>query len=243
MENIYLTVVVPMYNEEKRILKCFEKIEEYFKNKKYLYEVIFVDDGCKDKTIETINNCIDNKKYLLLKNNINRGKGYSVKKGVLSARGEYILFMDTDMSTPIDQLEKLLPSIKQNEVVIGSRYLRSNSIKIKQPFFRRILGRLGFLAMRIILGLPFVDTQCGFKMFQNSAAKEIFKRETIDRWGFDMEILAIARTLKYKVKEVSVDWLDDRNSTLRAGQAAFETLRELIRIKINIITNKYKAEK
>jgi len=240
MNKIYLSVVIPVYNEESRIENCFKEIEEYFVTKDYSYEIIFVDDGSQDRTADIITERIMNKSnFRLIKNNINYGKGHGVKTGVMVASGEYIMFIDADMSTPINQLEKLLPFALKYNIVIGSRYLHSKCIKVRQPLIRRVVSRLGNIAMRIVLDLPFADTQCGFKLFQNIPAKEIFSRQTIERWGFDMEILAIAQKKKYSVKEVAVDWLDDSNSTLRAGHAAMNTLKELIKIKLNLIFNKY----
>jgi len=241
MINIYLSIIIPVYNEEKRIECCLRKIEEYFSRRKYSYEVILFDDQSSDKSVEIIEKNIKNKSnYHLIKNHVNRGKGYGVKKGVEASLGKYILFTDTDLSTPIEDLDKLLVHINQFSVVIGSRYMTSGSIKIKQSFMRRLVSRLGNIAIRLILGLKYKDTQCGFKLFQSAEAKQIFSRVAIDRWGFDMEVLTIAKILNYQVKEVAVDWSDDKNSKLRAGRDAINTLKELIKIKINVLKKKYK---
>lgn len=240
MNNIYLSVIIPVYNEEKRIQKTFQELEEYFKDKKYLFEVIFVNDGSPDKTGEIISRyCQNHPHYQLIDFSKNSGKGFAVRQGMLKVQGQFILFTDADFSTPINQLDKLIPHIKDYQVVIGSRYLESNSIKVKQPILRRLISRAGNLVMKLIIGLPFEDTQCGFKLFQNVVAKEIFSRTTINRWGFDMEILTIAKVQNFKVKEIAVDWFDDKLSKLRAGRAAYQTLKELICIKINLITRKY----
>lgn len=234
MNKTYLSIIVPVFNEEKRIGKCIQELKKYFSTQKYSYEIIFVDDGSTDETVEKI------KVFKLISYKINRGKGYAVRKGVAAAQGKYILFMDADLSTPPQELEKLLPFTNDFSVIIGSRYLNNTSIKIKQPFFRRVLSRSANLLIKIMLGLDFYDTQCGFKLFENSAAKAIFSRATINRWGFDIEILAIAKRLGYNVREVAVDWFDDPRSRLRAGRAAWQTLQELFTIKKNILKGKYK---
>jgi glycosyltransferase involved in cell wall biosynthesis len=241
MNELYLSVIIPIFNEEKRLSKTFSSLESYFLNKKYNYEVIFVSDGSGDKTKEIVKDYIKNKQnYKLLDYPINKGKGFAVKEGMLNANGEYLLFTDADFSTPLIELDKLLPKINKFGVVIGSRYINPNSIKIKQPFIRRFVSRGGNLLTRLITGLPYFDTQCGFKLFQNESAKKIFSRMTINRWGFDIEILAVAKYLNITVKEVSVDWYDDTGSKLRAGRDGLNTLKELFNIKLNIINKKYK---
>jgi len=240
MNQPYLSIIIPAYNEEKRLDKTFLELEGFLVNQKYTYELIFVIDGSTDKTREIIEKFIFNKPdCTLLSFDENRGKGFAIKEGMLKANGEFVLFTDVDLSTPIQELNKLLEHIKSNEIVIGSRYMDSYSIKLKQPFFRRIISRLGNLLIRSVLGLNIKDTQCGFKLFQHDAAKRIFSNTSINRWGFDIEALAIAKKFRFKIKEVAVNWFDDKDSKLRAGKAALGTLKELLRIKYNLITKKY----
>lgn len=237
----YLSVIIPVYNEEKRINGTFQQLESYFKHIKYNYEVILVNDGSSDKTATMIYNKIKgNKKFQLIDNKINRGKGYSIKRGVKNAQGENILFTDADFSTPLVWLDKLISYINDYPIVIGSRYLESDSIKVKQPIFRRIISRGGNLVVKLVLGLSYQDTQCGFKLLTSEVAKRIFDHLTIGRWGFDLEMLCIAKQFKIPVKEVAVDWYDDKNSQLRAGKDAFGTIKELLIIRKNIINNVYK---
>lgn len=241
MPKYFLSIIIPVYNEEQRLNKTFKELEGYFKNKKYDYEVIFVVDGSKDRTKEIISNYITNKpNHQLLNFPINYGKGYAVRCGMLKAQGDYILFTDADFSTPLNQLDKLFISVKEYPIIIGSRYLESANIKVKQPFLRRMISRVGNLVMKIVLGLPYKDTQCGFKLFNKSVVNIIFSRTLINRWGFDMEILAIAKLQKISVKEVAVDWFDDRLSKLRAGRDTYNTFKELLRIKFYQISGKYK---
>lgn len=235
-----LSIIVPMYNEENRIAKCVSLLSNYFAKQKYNFEVIFVDDGSQDNTVKILHELIKDKKdFKIIANKINHGKGYVVKQGILNSQGSWILFTDADLSTPISELEKLLNYRGKFEVIIGSRYLKKDSIKVPQPFLRRAISRIGHTLISIILGLPFADTQCGFKLFSQKAAKDIFSRMTIERWGFDMEVLAIAKFLGYNIKEVAVAWYNDPNSHLRAGKAAMDTLKELMAIKSNLLKGRY----
>lgn len=244
MEKLFLSVIVPTYNEETRIDECFKKLNKYFLNQKYSYEIIFVDDGSTDGTMPKLKaQSSKSKNWRMIENKANHGKGFVVRQGVLAAQGKYVLVTDTDLSTPIENLEKLLPFADKFPIIIGSRYLNKGSIKLKQPFLRRVMSRVGNLLIRIMLGLNFADTQCGFKLFASDVAKDIFSRAKIDRWGFDMEILAIAKKQGVKIKEVSVSWYNDPHSQLRAGRAAWDTLKELFRIKGNLITGRYFSEK
>jgi len=273
---IHLSVIIPAYNEEKRLPKTLDKVKAYLEKENYNFEVIVVDDGSKDKTLEVTENLIkDWKDFKVIGYTPNRGKGFAVKTGMLAARGEWRLLMDADNSTDISEVEKLaqwarpshikdrmpedgstdsgvisdsmpeggiplkgIPSAKGFEIIIGSRYLKKDSIKIKQPIGRRITSRLGNILIRVLLGIKMVDTQCGFKMFRAGTANEIFALQTIDRWGFDMEILAIAIKKGYEIKEVAVDWYDAEGSQLKKG-VAWKTLKELALIKWNILTGEY----
>lgn len=255
---MFLSIIIPAYNEEKRLPETLKKIEAYLNKQDYDYEVIVVDDGSKDNTKEIISNYIkDWNCFRLISYLPNRGKGYAVKTGMLAATGEWRLLMDADNSTDISEIEKLFSftvhgsqftGIKDSErlsvngqlydIIIGSRYLNASSIKVKQPLGRRIVSRMGNLLIRIVLGIKSVDTQCGFKMFSKKATEEIFPLQQIERWGFDMEILAIAIRKGYKIKEVAVDWYDAEGSQVKKG-ATMKTLKELWQIKKNIIKRKY----
>lgn len=238
---VYLSVVIPAYNEEKRILPTLKSVTDFLKEQNYQSEVIVVDDGSRDGTIKAVSSFEAGSGKLdvkMIRNNQNHGKGYVVRKGVLAAEGQCVLFMDADNSTKISQIKKLLPFIKEFPVVIGSRYLQAGSIKIKQPLTRRILSRIGNLLIRIILGLNFVDTQCGFKLLEQKAGKKIFDKMTLDRWGFDFEMLALAKKYHFPAKEVAVDWYDDKKSQFKFSQM-FRTLGELVKIRMNLWNGKY----
>jgi len=253
---IFLSVIIPAYNEEKRLPKTLKKVRDYLDHQNYTYEVYVVDDGSKDRTWEVTKDLIkDWSNFKVISYTPNRGKGFAVKTGMLTAKGEWRLLMDADSSTDISEIEELFnfanlksqsPNSKQipntndqkYEIIIGSRYLKKDSIKIKQPLGRRIMSRMGNWLIRIVLGIRAVDTQCGFKLFSAKAANEIFPLQTIDRWGFDMEILAIARKYGYEIKEVAVDWYDAEGSQVKKG-VVWKTLRELMIIKWNLLTGKY----
>ncbi|MCL5406901.1 MAG: glycosyltransferase family 2 protein [Patescibacteria group bacterium] len=263
---MFLSVIIPAYNEEKRLPATLQKVRDYLDHQNITYEVIVVNDGSTDDTSKVSVRLIkDWPNFRLIDNKKNRGKGAVVKLGILEAKGDWRLFMDADGSTEISELDKFWPYVKnfkfqisnfksisklefQNsslnenlsfEIIIGSRYLDKDSIKIKQPLNRRIVSRLGNLLVRILLGIKSVDTQCGFKLFSARATEKIFPLQTITRWGFDIEILAIAIKKGYKIKEVPVDWRDAAGSQVKKS-AAFKTLKELIQIKWNMLKGKYK---
>jgi dolichyl-phosphate beta-glucosyltransferase len=236
-----LSIVIPAYKEEKRLHKIFEAIDEYRAKKDFLVEVIIVVDGSPDKTAEIAHIYADkNADALVIDRPENRGKGYSVKEGMLRAHGEYILFADADNSTPIKQVDKLLKFVPEYKVVIGSRYCEGGELAKPQPFYR-ILGSRGLnLIIQLLADKGIKDTQCGFKMFENKAAKEIFSRQTFERFSFDIEVLAIARKLGYKTKEVGIIWYDDPHSTVDPIKDGLRMLADAWKTRQNIISGKYR---
>lgn len=236
---MFLSVVIPAYNEEKRLPETLKKIKDYLSRQNYEWEVLIVNDGSKDNTAAAVTDLIKGwQGFRLIDNKVNKGKGGVVKQGMLEVKGEWRLFMDADNSTDISEIEKLWPFKNEYQIIIGSRYLNKDSIKIKQPLVRRVVSRIGNWLIRVLLGIDMKDTQCGFKLFSAKAAQEIFSKQTIERWGFDMEILAIARKLGYQIKEVAVDWYDAEGSNVKKS-AALKTLKELFIIKRNLVRGKY----
>lgn len=238
----HLSVVIPCYKEAERLPKTFPIFSNFVKKAPYEVEIIFVNDGSPDKTEQVAKELIDKENLeniRLLHYEKNHGKGYAVKRGFFAARGKYILFADADNSTPIEQVDKLLPFIKENEVVIGSRYIKEGSLKKKQPLSRIIGSRLLNLAIKIMTNLSLADTQCGFKLFEAEAGKKIFSKMTIERFSFDVEILAIAKKMGYKIKETAVDWYDNPNSRVNPIKDGFKFLKALIIIRWNFLTGKY----
>ncbi len=235
-----LSIIIPAYNEEKRIVKTLQTVSAFCQLQAKTYEILVVDDGSKDKTVQVVTELKEKIPHLkLVHYATNQGKGFAVKQGVEQALGEYILFTDADNSTPIEEWRKVFPLLKKHEVVIGSRYIKGSDIKIEQPKYRIVLGRLGNLMIQTFLLDGIKDTQCGFKAFQHGAAKEIFSRMKVKRFGFDMEILVIARLLKYDIKEVAVSWYNAPDSRVRPIKDGLRTLRELIFIKLNLWGGRY----
>jgi dolichyl-phosphate beta-glucosyltransferase len=227
----FLSIVIPAYNEAGRIPETLALIKDFLETQQYTAEVIVVDDGSRDSTVETVQRYMQRFPELrLIKNKVNKGKGAVVRQGMLEARGVYRLFTDADNSTPITEISKLLHYIPHYDVVIGSRYLREDSIKIRQPLKRRIISRSSNFVIQTLL-LPGVkDTQCGFKLFSAKAAEEIFSRESMAGWSFDIELLVIAKQRRFSVKEVPVVWYDAKNSTFHAGKEAKKFIQDLLEI-------------
>lgn len=243
MENtIYLSIIIPAYNEEKRLPKTLKEIDDYLKKQNYNYEIIVVNDGSKDRTaqiIEDLKSEIANLK--LIDNKENHGKGAVVGQGMLNAKGEYRLFADADNSTSIDQIEKMWPEFKQGyDIIIGSRDIKGAVLDPPQPWLRHIiLGESFRIIRKIIVGLwEIEDTQCGFKGFTKKAIENIFPKCKITRWAFDPEILIIAKKMGYKIKEIPVYWKNDKSSKVKF-KGMVKMLFDLLRIKWNLITHKY----
>lgn len=228
----YLSVVIPAYNEARRIGATLKKVTEYLEGQEYTSEILVVDDGSQDQTVAVVAAFgVAHSTVRVIRNEVNRGKGAVVQQGMLEARGQYRLFMDADSSTGIGELEKLLTWVKEADVVFGSRYLTPGSVKIPQPLKRRILSRSSnWLIQRLALS-GVRDTQCGFKLFTVDAAEAIFPLLTQGGWLFDVELLVIARDLGFRIREVAVDWTDAAESKLRASRAAKKSLQELWRIR------------
>jgi len=243
MEKIYLSVIIPAYNEEKRISNTLLDIDKYLSKQDYSYEIIVVSDGSKDKTAGIVNKFSDLIKNLrLIDNKDNHGKGWVVRQGMLEAKGKYRVFMDADNATTIDHFEKMIPLFKQGfEVVIGSRDKKdAQGAKqaVAQSFLKRQLGNFGNILIQLLAVSGIWDTQCGFKAFTNKATNDIFKRCLINRWGFDIEALAVARKLNYKIGIIPVNWVNDPHSKVSL-KGYLNTFRELFKIKWNLIIHKY----
>ncbi|PIY96691.1 MAG: hypothetical protein COY66_03410 [Candidatus Kerfeldbacteria bacterium CG_4_10_14_0_8_um_filter_42_10] len=230
-----ISLVIPVYNEEERIKKSLSKILPYL-NQLADYEIIFVDDGSTDRTLLVLEE-YKNKRFRVIKNGKNCGKGYSVQQGMLRARYPVVLFSDADFSTPIEDLEKLLPHLENYDIVIGSRGMEQSQISVHQKFYKEWLGKIGnkFIQLLVIPGIK--DTQCGFKLFKKETLV-IFQKQTIKRWGFDFEILMLAHKIGFRIKEVPVRWQNDFRSKVKSSDY-LKTFGELIKIKWNVLTNKY----
>jgi glycosyltransferase involved in cell wall biosynthesis len=236
----YLSVVIPAYKEEKRINKILSAIVEYQTKHDFEIEVIVVLDGTPDDTLTAALNFQNKLQGLkVINRKENRGKGYSVKEGMLKSSGKYRLFADSDNSTPFDQVDKLLDFMKKYDIVIGSRYVEGGGQKKRQPLVRIIGSRILNLFIRTLAVRGIKDTQCGFKLFKDTAAREIFKRQTIERWSFDIEILAIARQLSYNIAEVPVIWNDDPHSTVSPIKDGLKMIAASWEIRKNVLRGIY----
>jgi dolichyl-phosphate beta-glucosyltransferase len=232
-KNIYLSVVVPLYNEESIVESKLQKILIYLSRKKFTWEIVFVNDGSSDRTLTIISKLARQKKnnILVVSLPVNKGKGAAVREGVKKASGDFIFFTDIDLSTPIAKLGKFLKSYETgNKVVIGSRRMKESKILDHQPIARELLGRCFTLFTRILLGVPVSDFTCGFKGFDKSVAKKVFAKGIINRWSFDSEILFLANKYGYKITEIPVSWRNRRASRVNLAKDVYRSFKENIQI-------------
>jgi len=240
-KKVYLSLVIPSFNESDTLSKNLDKVYSYFSGKDYVFEIIVVDDGSTDSTKDLITGISKVRSNIKLISNIqNMGKGFSVKSGVLAACGEYILFSDADFSTPIEELEKFLPNFTQGyDIVIGSRSIKNSKVLLKQAWFRQSMGRIFNLLARL-LGLADInDTQCGFKCFSSASAKRIFRLQRLNGFCFDVEVLNIAKRLGYKIKEEPVVWVNRADSRVRIIKDSLAMFFDLFRVRLNILSGYY----
>jgi len=236
-----LSIVIPAYNECLRIENTLERVMGCVRDQGWDADVLVIDDGSTDETAAIVQRWMQTHDRLhMVKNPGNRGKGYSVRNGLLQATGEIVMFTDADLSAPMEEAELLMAAIDAGaDVAIGSRWLDKQRQTVHQPLYRRFFGRCFNWVTRRIMGLPFKDTQCGFKAFKRDAAQVIFRLQTIERWGFDPEILFIARKLKYKIAEVPVTWGHDERSRMSYLKDGMKMLEEMAQIRRNWIRGRY----
>jgi glycosyltransferase involved in cell wall biosynthesis len=238
-----ISIVVPAYNEQARLPETIRRIQEFLvKSGWTFWEIVIVDDGSTDDTVKIMSALAEsNPNVRILRNPGNRGKGYSVQHGMAEARGEWRLFTDADLSAPIEELDKLWEAtVRDNShVAIGSRALDRSLIGVHQPGMREAAGRIFNAAMRAVIGLQIADTQCGFKLFHGSASLAIFPRQTQERFGFDVEILFIAKKLGFRISEVPVRWnhMEGSKVGMLTGLHAFT---ELLQVRWNDLRGKYR---
>lgn len=216
-EKIKLSVVIPAYNEENRIVGTIVSLRAYFDSLPLDWDLVVVDDGSSDRTSEVAEEAFGRRDGLnIVKHPSNMGKGAAVRTGMLAADGDYAVFMDADFSTPVTEFGKFLPLLEEKRpVLIGSRKMPGASVEKRQPFLREFFGR-GFTSLsNLLLGTSFTDFTCGFKCFRRDAAREVFGRQLIDNWSYDAEILYLSRRMGYPVLEIPVRWQDAPNSKVR----------------------------
>jgi glycosyltransferase involved in cell wall biosynthesis len=239
---MYYSFVIPAYNESERLATSLSKIFAYIRERQMQAEVIVVNDGSSDGTAAVARSlAVRYPEIRLLENPGNRGKGYSVRNGMLHANGDVLLFTDADLSSPIYEATKLFAAIEQGaEVAIGSRWLEAALQTERQPWRRQLYGRLFNLALRIVLGLKYRDTQCGFKAFTRTAAQTVFSRQRVERWGFDPELLFLANKFNLRTVEVAVEWAHDHRSKISPIRDGLKMGVEMLAVRWNDLRGLYK---
>jgi dolichyl-phosphate beta-glucosyltransferase len=239
------SIIIPAFNESERISTTLERVLGYAAEQRWNSEVIVVDDGSRDATTNIVREYMQkNPAVRLLQNPGNRGKGYSVRNGMLNAKGDVLLFSDADLSSPIEEAHKLFSAVANGaDVAIGSRWLQTELQTRRQPLYRQFFGRIFNLALRLVLGLNFKDTQCGFKAFSRRSAEAIFPHQHIERWGFDPEILFLARRFGFKTVEVPVSWAHREGTRLSPFRDGIRMFGELLKIRWNALMGKYKRNR
>jgi len=237
-----LSIVIPAYNESARIENALARVMHCVETQGWDAEVLVVDDGSKDATPDIVHQWMLRYPRLhLIQNNGNRGKGYSVRNGMLHATGDVMLFTDADLSSPIYEADKLFAAIKQGaDVAIGSRWLQRELQTERQPWYRQLYGRLFNFALRVVLGLKYHDTQCGFKAFTRRAVETIFTRQRVERWGFDPELLFLADKFEFRTAEVPVEWAHDHRSKINPLRDGMKMMLEMLAVRWNDIKGLYK---
>lgn len=229
-KQIFLSVIIPVYNEKDR-LSNIKKIRDYLKSKPFTSEILLVNDGSDaeyEKELQRIK-----KKYKdikLLAYALNRGKGYAIQQGMLQARGKYRLFTDVDLSVPIESFDNFIPFLKKHKAILASRNLQGSYVEKRQNFIRQNMGKMFTFLSQQLLQLPVSDFTCGFKCFSSDAARAIFSKTKIQRWGFDSEVLFICNKMKYPIKEVAVMWKNDNRSKVKFPRDIILSFLELLMI-------------
>jgi len=236
-----LSLVIPLYNEERCLEKNFVAIKTYLDSLEKDYEIILVNDGSIDNTASIIDKIVqENSRARSLNIPKNSGKGHAVRSGVLSATGKYVLFADADLAVPVQFIGACLKQLESGTpIVIGSRHLRKSSFKVREDPLRQFLGEIFRRFSRLSLGLRVSDITCGLKGFEKKTAFDIFSRSKIDRWGYDAEIIFLAQKLGYPITEIPVDWYHSFDSKVKVGSASIKTLTEMLQIHYYHLTNSY----
>jgi len=237
------TIVVPAYNESVRLRPALDEMLRHIQSHSWDAEILVVNDGSTDDTAQIVREYgKSHPQVLLVENPGNRGKGFSVRNGMLHARGDICLFTDADLSSPMSEAQKLFDAIESGaDVAIGSRWLDTALQTEPQPLYRQIFGRIFNLALRMILGLHFADTQCGFKAFRRDAAQRLFPLQRIERWGFDPEILFLARRAGLRIEEIPVLWAHSEGTRLHPFRDGMRMFGEVLRIRWFALTGDYSA--
>lgn len=241
MPRPFISIVIPAYNECARIENALREVLRCVHQRDWQAEILVVNDGSTDCTAAIVQQFSQvHPEVRLLDNGKNRGKGFSVRRGALHAAGEIVMFTDADLSAPMEEAQQLIDALQQGaDIAIGSRWLERQRQILKQPLYRQFFGRCFNLVTRLAMGLPFADTQCGFKAFRRPVAQTIFQLQRIERWGFDPELLFIALKRGYKIQEVPVTWGHDERSRLSYLKDGLNMLEEIIYIRWEAFAGAY----
>jgi dolichyl-phosphate beta-glucosyltransferase len=231
----FLSVVIPAYNEQARIVPTLNAVIDYLETRNLNSEIVVVDDGSTDCTSELCRQFFQSRENCrIIRSPVNRGKGFAVKLGIQNADGEYILFTDADNSTPIEELDKFLPHLSTRRVLIGSRYLQPDLVERRQPPYRVFISRAANLLIRSFVVDGVKDTQCGFKAFHHEIGETLSRVQRINRFAFDIEFLSLAQLSGLEIKEIPIRWLNSSSSRIRPIRDTIRTFGDLVRIKMNI---------
>ena len=236
------SIVIPAYNESERLASSIPKVLQYIHERGLNAEIVVVNDGSRDATAEVVRKfAAADASILLLENPGNRGKGYSIRNGMLHARAAVALFTDADLSSPITEADKLFAAIEDGaDIAIGSRWLQRELQTERQPLLRQLFGRLFNIGLRLMLGLKYKDTQCGFKAFNRCAIETVFTRQQIERWGFDPELLFLADKFGLRTAEVPVEWAHDHRSKINPLRDGLKMGTEMLKIRWNWLLGRYR---
>jgi len=236
----FLSVIIPAYNEQARIIPTLQAVSEYLTRRNLSYEILVVDDGSRDCTSQICRSEFGrHENFRVLRNPMNHGKGFAVKTGIQNARGEYILFADADNSTPIEEFEKFLPLLTPKQVLIGSRYVEPTLVERRQPWYRIFISRAANLIIRCFVVESVKDTQCGFKVFHHEIGEVLSRLQRINRFAFDIEFLSLAQLAGIEIKEIPVRWLNSAGSRIRPIRDTLRTFGDLVLIKFYIWSRAY----
>ena len=232
MSDVFLSVIIPAYNEAGRLGPTLESVTRYLRAQNYVSEILLVDDGSQDSTVELAKKKLAGFPHTVLLNGTNQGKGWSVKQGMLAGKGRYLLFTDADLSTPIEECGRFLALLQQDhDCVIGSRALTESQVEIRQNMFRELMGKTFNKIARTLSFKGILDSQCGFKAFNQKAARDLFSRQRLKGFSFDAEILFLAQKLGYAVLETPVIWRNSAQSRVRMVRDPLVMFRDLILIR------------
>jgi len=241
---VELSIVIPAYNEEPRLPASLARLAAYIRASGRETEVIVVDDGSRDRTASAAESFRGEIPCLrVISNGENRGKGYSVRHGMLEAQGRIVLFTDADLSAPIEEADKLLAALENHDVAIGSRAMDRSLIFVRQSLFREFAGIVFNAIVRLMLRLPFVDTQCGFKAFRREPCHIIFEQQSIDRFGFDPELLYLARHHRLRAVEIPVRWAHSPATKVNMFSDSLQMFLDVFIIRWNSLIGRYPRPK